>query len=279
MMRSDTMKITRNTKRSTTRKPTIACSKKRVVKSTNRKVKSACGKKSVKAASFGKIPYDLVSSLVILRDWGDIGDAYINDEHKALVDIADTLYNAGISPDEMSKEYKAVYDKYGKKFFDMVIDDASAIDSQISSSNVNDLVDEYNEKSEAFEHGVKASRRTVCASSFRTDFQKFLGDVDREVSDALYQYDDAMWEVKGTMSPSDDGSYWFELNLWCDGEEAGTVNIEYNGDTFLTNTDAYVVSVSDSNEIQAEGNSFADVYDTCVGELIRLAEDYVNFVR
>ena len=126
---------------------------------------------------------------------------------------------------------------------------------------------------------VKASRRTVCASSFRTDFQKFLGDIDREVSDALYQYDDAMWEVKGTMSPGDDGSYWFELNLWCDGEEAGTVNIEYNGDTFLTNTDAYVVSVSDSDEIQAEGNSFADVYDTCVGELIRLAEDYVNFVR
>jgi hypothetical protein len=179
----------------------------------------------------------------------------------------------------MSKKYKAVYDKYGKKFFDMVIDDASAIDSQISSHNVNDLVDEYNEKSEAFEHGVKASRRSVCASSFRTDFQKFLGDVDREVSDALYQYDDAVWEVKGTMSPSDDGSYWFELNLWCDGEEAGTVNIEYNGDTFLTNTDAYVVSVSDSDEIQAEGNSFADVYDTCVGELIRLAEDYVNFVR
>lgn len=126
---------------------------------------------------------------------------------------------------------------------------------------------------------VKASRRTVCASSFRTDFQKFLGDVDREVSDALYQYDDAMWEVKGTMSPGDDGSYWFELNLWCDGEEAGTVNIEYNGDTFLTNTDAYVVSVPDSDEIQAEGKSFADVYDTCVGELIRLAEDYVNFVR
>lgn len=117
-----------------------------------------------------------------------------------------------------------------------------------------------------------------CASGMRTQFQSFLSKVDKEVSDALYQYGDARWDVKGTMS-SGDGSYWFELNLWCDGEEAGTVNIEVNGDTYSTSTDAYVVSVDDSDEIQAEGNSFDDIYDTCVGELIRLAEDYENFVR
>lgn len=128
---------------------------------------------------------------------------------------------------------------------------------------------------------IKSSRRKpvkASYSSMRSVFQSFLGKVDKEVSDALYQYGDARWDVKGTMS-SGDGSYWFELNLWCDDEEAGTVNIEVNGDTYNTNTDAYVVSTDDSDEIQAEGKSFDDIYDTCVGELIRLAEDYENFVR
>jgi len=128
---------------------------------------------------------------------------------------------------------------------------------------------------------IKSSRRKpvkASQSSMMVVFQSFLSKVDKEVSDALYQYGDARWDVKGTMS-SGDGSYWFELNLWCDGEEAGTVNIEVNGDTYSTSTDAYVVSTDDSDTIQDEGNSFDDIYDTCVSELIRLAEDYENFVR
>ena len=116
-------------------------------------------------------------------------------------------------------------------------------------------------------------------SSMRVAFQSFLSKVDKEVSDALYQYGDALWDVKGTMNSGGNGSYWFELNLWCENEEAGTVNIEVNGDTYSTSTDAYAVSTDDSDEIQAEGNSFDDIYDTCVSELIRLAEDYENFVR
>lgn len=410
MMRSDIMKITRNTKRSTSRKPTIACSKKRVVKSTNRKVKSACGKKSVKASNSGtyhrrrivasassydsnmqKIQYyakKVVADISMAADifakaregWAPIeipdvpGDDlfyewyvtdYIDsfdDSHSKDEEIyelrgrnveyavkygyfdskdlgnygddEDALYDFLQSLNYMEDIYY-VTTEFGHTIADLAADPYAVFDDVFgddesdklyyseevlaefdlltSSDRVYDfakdaqgIVNLYNEVSDYFSYSnaeqllseyesgyedenvnsscrgkksVKASRRTVCASSFRTDFQKFLGDVDREVSDALYQYDDAMWEVKGTMSPGDDGSYWFELNLWCDGEEAGTVNIEYNGDTFLTNTDAYVVSVSDSDEIQAEGNSFADVYDTCVGELIRLAEDYVNFVR
>jgi hypothetical protein len=137
-------------------------------------------------------------------------------------------------------------------------------------------VKEYGEIAESTRRAVKADMNKV--SSFRVKFQEFLGKVSREVADSLYQYDDAVWDVKGTISPSN-GSYWCELNLWCDDEEAGTVNIEYTNDTFNTSTDAFVVSVPDTDEIQAEGNSFADIYDTCVGELIRMAEDYVNFVR
>lgn len=124
-------------------------------------------------------------------------------------------------------------------------------------------------------------RRAVKAatSDMRTQFQSFLDKVDRELDSALFQYEDAVWSVKGTMS-NDENGYWFELNLYCDDEEAGTVNIEVDtSSNYRTSTDEYVVSVSDSDEIQAEGNSFDDILDTCVGELIRLAEDYENFVR
>ena len=113
----------------------------------------------------------------------------------------------------------------------------------------------------------------------RIQFQSFLDKVDRELDSVLFQYGDAVWSVKGTMS-NDENGYWFELNLYCDDEEAGTVNIEVDtSSNYRTSTDEYVVSVPDSDEIQAEGNSFDDILDTCVGELIRLAEDYENFVR
>lgn len=94
----------------------------------------------------GEISYDLVSTLVILRDWVDIDNAYLNDEHKLLVDIADSLYNTHISPDEMLPKYQKVYNKYGEEFFDKVIEDASAIDSQINRNNVNDLIADYEDK-------------------------------------------------------------------------------------------------------------------------------------
>ena len=97
-----------------------------------------------------KIPYDLVSSFVILRDYADVDDSYVNDEHKDLVDIADSIYNVGISVSDMSKKYQDVYKKYGKAYFDKVLKDIRAIDSQISSSNINDLVAEVNDKLSAF---------------------------------------------------------------------------------------------------------------------------------
>ena len=72
-----------------------------------------------------KIPYDLVSTLVILRDWVDVNDAYLNDEHKTLVDIADYLYNNGSSMYKYLKdESKEIYNKYGAAYFDDVLIDA-----------------------------------------------------------------------------------------------------------------------------------------------------------
>jgi hypothetical protein len=93
-----------------------------------------------------KIPYDLVSSFVILRDWVDVDNAYVDNEHKMLVDIADSLYNANISIDDMQDKYKALYNKYGKDYFDMVIEDAQAIDSQLTHNNIDDFIADINDR-------------------------------------------------------------------------------------------------------------------------------------
>lgn len=120
---------------------------------------TACNKRSVKASTSGNIPYDLVSMLVALRDYISIDDTdYINDEHRMLVDVADSLYNAGITVAEMSPEYQAVYNKYGKDFFDLVLDDVAALDTQITANNVNDLIEDYNDR-EASYTGVNASTK------------------------------------------------------------------------------------------------------------------------
>lgn len=122
-------------------------------------------KKYVRASSGSrKIPYDLVSELVILRDYADVSGSYLTDEHEKLVDIADTLYNAGIPADKLLPEFKDVYDRYGEDYFDLVLDDARAIDSQIRSNNVQDLIDEYVLKADEFENGgsVESATKINC---------------------------------------------------------------------------------------------------------------------
>lgn len=122
-------------------------------------------KKYVKASSDSrKIPYDLVSALVILRDYADVSGSYVNDEHEKLVDIADTLYNVGIPADKLLPEFKAIYDLYGEDYFDRVLNDASAIDSQIHPNNVQDLIDEYSLKATEFENGdsVESATKINC---------------------------------------------------------------------------------------------------------------------
>lgn len=102
-------------------------------------------RKSIMASTGNKIPYDLVSMLVVLRDWADVGDdAYVSPEHKLLVDIADTLYNVGFSvADSMSGEYKDLYKKYGKSYFQKVLNDVNALDSQVSRNNLDTLITDY----------------------------------------------------------------------------------------------------------------------------------------
>ena len=77
------------------------------------------------------IDYTWVSMPAILRDWTD-KLKYKNKEHQQLVDIADSLYNVGINPKEFKADYKSLYDKYGKEYFDKVLDDMRALDSQLT---------------------------------------------------------------------------------------------------------------------------------------------------
>ena len=101
------------------------------------------------SSSTGKIPYNLVSSFVILRDYATLDDAYVDEEHKILVDIADTMFNVNLPAkymyDQMLPEYKSVYDKYGSSYFDKVLRDTIALNSQISGNNVEDLIAEVND--------------------------------------------------------------------------------------------------------------------------------------
>ena len=103
-------------------------------------------RKIVRESTSKKIPYDLVSSFVILRDYANLDDDYINEEHRMLVDVADSIYNADISVSDMSKKYQDIYKKYGKSYFDKVLRDIRALDTQATSDNINDLIDEVNDK-------------------------------------------------------------------------------------------------------------------------------------
>lgn len=95
--------------------------------------------------------YTAVSMGAILRDY--IEPKYLNDKHEDLCDIADCLYNNGQSMVEHLKpEYKKLYDEYGKEFWEFVLKDMGAIDSQLEHWNVKDLVADYNEM--LVEHGA-----------------------------------------------------------------------------------------------------------------------------
>lgn len=94
------------------------------------------------------IDYSLVSEAAILRDFVAKPD-YINEEHEKLVDIADTLYNANIPVEEWNDnpdyDYKALYYKYGKEFFNKVLSEMADFDELLSGAEALDLAVDYND--------------------------------------------------------------------------------------------------------------------------------------
>ena len=88
------------------------------------------------------IDYTWVSMGTMLRDFIEV--RYANKEHQMLCDIADTLYNVGADLESFKDEYKKLYDKYGDAYFDKVIADMEAIDSQVTSmSKARELEEDY----------------------------------------------------------------------------------------------------------------------------------------
>lgn len=149
-------------------------------------------------ASTGKnIPYDLVSMAAILRDWADMPrDAYASDEHKLLADIADTLYNVGKeSAKTFQKKYAELYKQYGEAYFDQVLDDMAALDSQVSSKNIEELVEDYEDRLDSgigAATKIRASRASrVMAAKRSIHFLVTVTDTD-EIIDVLEDQDKAI---------------------------------------------------------------------------------------
>ena len=71
---------------------------------------------------------------------------YNDQEHNMLCDIADWMWNADITHDYLKPEYKELYDRYGKEFWDMVFRDIKAIESQITDYNWRDLLEDYTDE-------------------------------------------------------------------------------------------------------------------------------------
>ena len=114
---------------------------------SSRRVNSNRG--SGKLNSSRQLPYQAISIPVILRDWTTLNDGdYFSRKHQKLVDIGDTLYNDGMEMAEYLKpEYKELYEEFGEAFWKQVVEDAAAIDSQMSREKVEELDQEYTDLS------------------------------------------------------------------------------------------------------------------------------------
>ena len=111
----------------------------------------------VKCATSQDIPYQLVSMAAIIRDFDD--PKYKSKMHRDLTDIADSIYNVGISPDQMKDTYKKLYYQYDKEYWDKVLHDMSAIDSQLTSqAKEEELLADYNDRI-----GITASTKVTAS--------------------------------------------------------------------------------------------------------------------
>ena len=173
-----------------------------------------------------KIPYTLVSMAAILRDYVDMSDAYKNTEHKRLVDIADSLYNVGMDPDEFLPAYKELYSQYGKPYFDQVLDDMYALDSQLTSdAKVQELIDDYNDRL----NNITASTKVTAS----TDSLRYTAFFNEDILDVFDTYDEAVNALKSEIFATIDdghlGTVDFE-ECWVETDD-GDAEVMYCADT------------------------------------------------
>ena len=170
------------------------------------------------------IPYQLVSMAAILRDYTD--PKYISDEHYKLTSIADYFYNACFGDyDNDAKnllpEYKAVYDEYGAEFFEKVLDDMYALDSQVTGARKEqELLDDYNDRLNSVSASSKiCSNKSVKASSWKDQREGGYGSVYDIDYDNHNPMTVAGWELTFGAYIDEDG-FWFDEND--EGGDGGT---------------------------------------------------------
>lgn len=88
---------------------------------------------------------ELISEGAILRDHVDIAYTYSCKLQEMVTDIADSLYNVGLSiKDRFLPEYKAIYNFFGADYFAGVLEDMEALDKQVVDPyKVNELLGSY----------------------------------------------------------------------------------------------------------------------------------------
>jgi hypothetical protein len=81
----------------------------------------------------------------VLRDYVDVkNDVGFKDQaHEMLVDIADTLNSTNVKVADMLPEYQTAYNAQTPEFWELVLKDIDALNTQVDSHNVHDLLDDY----------------------------------------------------------------------------------------------------------------------------------------
>jgi hypothetical protein len=88
--------------------------------------------------------YQLVSVATVLRDYIEV--EYKSQLQKDLVDIADSLYNAGLSVADFSSDYQVKYYEQTPEFWANTLADIKAIKSQLTNDrHRDDLIADYAE--------------------------------------------------------------------------------------------------------------------------------------
>lgn len=92
-----------------------------------------------------EISYCLVSMGVALRDY--IEPDYLNEEHEALCDLADTIQATGMTPKTNPEfyrpEFQDLYAKVSEHYWELVMADLRGLKSQLTPNNKADLILDY----------------------------------------------------------------------------------------------------------------------------------------
>ena len=137
----------------------------------------------------GAIDTDSVAMGTMLRDHIDMSKEYKDEEHRKLCDIADSLYNADIGPEHFKPEYKELYDKYGKEYFDKVLDKMASIDRATDTTEqASKLLADY--KKTISSEGTKPRKESWASKESASAVGKSVKKLAED--DFVYSYDKKM---------------------------------------------------------------------------------------